>query len=597
MLQNSLVRINQLPPEVLSTIFATITEHPSPLAPVWRASAGPAAWLVVLRVCRYWRTLALSTPRLWTYIRIASVRDDDPAGLARRSLTLSHAAPLSVHVHNPRAHRCSAVYNEMLGQMHRVRELYISGVQSPEDLADFTVLLAPMLGTFVVHLAPRLGHQTTIEHLEVRPHGDDDWHEYPEALLEDELPALFSSHTPRLAYLAIEKFRITPRDIGAFSHLRCLWLRPHTCTLPRDLTLLLDLLNTNPALEDLVIEGAELATPVPPNPHHVHAPVLSANEGTRRALSRSLRRVSLPRLRRVVFTESDAGFVALVLAHLALPAHTAMRLASRSTPRGNTPILPQNVSNLANVAGIRALALQLGGDIEPSICAVSRPSRDAPSGLGPRRRRDGEGLEVDSDDGRAVWISSMTHSDGWLVDRLCPSLPLAQIEELWLAGFDNRPPQQWHATFCALPALATLFFTGANWNAEDWLLALSMGTGATDKHGAEPEGGLRGRPCPGLRELRVRAPAVSLLGPLSLFVQDRARCGVPLQRMHVMFLPSERAEVVDRFTAHASELRRYVGEVVVEVVVVFPKMRLPAVCTEKGRECAYWPSWHDGASY
>ncbi|KAF7797668.1 hypothetical protein EIP86_008868 [Pleurotus ostreatoroseus] len=578
-LRNSLVCINQLPPEVLATIFAAITEHPSPFVQASGPVAVPADWPAILGVCRYWRTLALSTPRLWTRIVITSVLDDDPSSLPRRALMLSRAAPLSVYIHSPRILRDTAVYGEIVKQMHRMQELHISDVQSPEDIGDFAAQSAPMLNTFVVHSSS--SKERHFEHPLAQVPGTWPAGTSNHVHHRDELPALFTSETPRLVHLGLEKFKIALHDLGAFSHLRSLCLRPHAYTLPRDLTLLLNLLDVNAeTLEDLAIADVTLTTLPPPNPHHTPAMTDSPNT----AQAQPLRRVSLPRLRRLVFSKNDASFVSLVLAHVALPAHTSMRIAKcrASGPLGarKHALLPQDISHLENVAGVRVLGLQLIGATERYICAVTPPPRSDASSFS----IDSHISDTSENGGSALWINESIYGDEWLVDHLCPSLPLAEIQELWLTGFDNRPLQEWQATFGAMRALEKLVFTDCSWSLEDWLSALDSLTDNESGHDATFI-------CPALRELHVRGPLARSVGNLSSFVRTRAMYGIPLQRVHVMVAADETKKVVDVYTARADELRAHVKEVVVEVVETFPKMRLPAVCTEKIHQRAYWPNW------
>ncbi|KAJ6553797.1 hypothetical protein DFH09DRAFT_864838, partial [Mycena vulgaris] len=72
--------ILSLPTDVTSEIFARCVDHPERLSPAARAwivskpaetSREPMA-LVLSRICKTWRTVALATPRLWRVIPLAA---------------------------------------------------------------------------------------------------------------------------------------------------------------------------------------------------------------------------------------------------------------------------------------------------------------------------------------------------------------------------------------------------------------------------------------------------------------------------------------------------------------------------------------------
>ncbi|RDX50972.1 hypothetical protein OH76DRAFT_1471309 [Lentinus brumalis] len=96
---NALTLIALLPPELLSLVFVylvrehfeveaarVLATHSSHLNP----SPPPNAWIKISHVCRDWRTTALATPRLWSYIMIT---DNFPV---KQFLARSKQAPLSV---------------------------------------------------------------------------------------------------------------------------------------------------------------------------------------------------------------------------------------------------------------------------------------------------------------------------------------------------------------------------------------------------------------------------------------------------------------------------------------------------------------------
>ena len=74
---NSLLPIGRLPPEVLGEIFVTLmqgyardrTRDVGDYNPLRARPANNVyRWLVILRVCRQWKEIAMSYPRIWSYI-------------------------------------------------------------------------------------------------------------------------------------------------------------------------------------------------------------------------------------------------------------------------------------------------------------------------------------------------------------------------------------------------------------------------------------------------------------------------------------------------------------------------------------------------
>lgn len=63
--RNSLLSINRIPPELLSNIFHFFRACTTVVA---RTLEARRVWVMVTRICRHWRDVALSTPRLWSYL-------------------------------------------------------------------------------------------------------------------------------------------------------------------------------------------------------------------------------------------------------------------------------------------------------------------------------------------------------------------------------------------------------------------------------------------------------------------------------------------------------------------------------------------------
>ncbi|KAI0691997.1 hypothetical protein BC835DRAFT_92972 [Cytidiella melzeri] len=97
--QNRLVPVNRLPPELLRDVFEHLLDpqDPAHLFIPFRQHH----WPVVQSVCRHWRHTAVRTPMLWSYVRVRdrhSYVTEDPSDLASKMFMRSGVAPLTVHV-------------------------------------------------------------------------------------------------------------------------------------------------------------------------------------------------------------------------------------------------------------------------------------------------------------------------------------------------------------------------------------------------------------------------------------------------------------------------------------------------------------------
>ena len=87
--------VKRLPPEVLSEIFMI------------QVDCGDSPW-TLLRVCRLWKAVASSTPRIWRHIKIAEHRKQFDSGTSfqtcltnahfEKALSRTGAAPLSISI-------------------------------------------------------------------------------------------------------------------------------------------------------------------------------------------------------------------------------------------------------------------------------------------------------------------------------------------------------------------------------------------------------------------------------------------------------------------------------------------------------------------
>jgi hypothetical protein len=132
-IKNAHSPINRLNPESLFLVFDT-------LATICFQAHKPYKWMVVKRVCRYWRNVALSFLSLW------SIVDSDYFPQAYLSLERSKSAPISVYLRENSTRR---FIEAVLSHINRIRELDIS----LEEHADW-----PLCSQFMEGIAPVLRH-------------------------------------------------------------------------------------------------------------------------------------------------------------------------------------------------------------------------------------------------------------------------------------------------------------------------------------------------------------------------------------------------------------------------------------------------------
>ncbi|KIM35545.1 hypothetical protein M413DRAFT_32410 [Hebeloma cylindrosporum] len=109
--RNTAVPINRLPTEILTSIFESLQDHHKfddlfPAATEYELSMSHS-WQVVTRICRHWRSVALSTPVLWKNLytkticaspRYGGWNHDIPIAFMRRSFPTSLRLSCNAHV-------------------------------------------------------------------------------------------------------------------------------------------------------------------------------------------------------------------------------------------------------------------------------------------------------------------------------------------------------------------------------------------------------------------------------------------------------------------------------------------------------------------
>ncbi|TCD61504.1 hypothetical protein EIP91_008370 [Steccherinum ochraceum] len=141
---NQEVLIALLPPEVLGQVFLRLVEGVA-------RDRGRYQWLSITWVCHHWRTVALTTPELWS--RIVIRRSSDNVERTKVFLERSKAASLQIIIaHTQELHE---LMPEILAQVNRAESLSLSS--SLETLLEWENALptvAPRLRRLHIRRAP-----------------------------------------------------------------------------------------------------------------------------------------------------------------------------------------------------------------------------------------------------------------------------------------------------------------------------------------------------------------------------------------------------------------------------------------------------------
>ncbi|KZO94024.1 hypothetical protein CALVIDRAFT_529075 [Calocera viscosa TUFC12733] len=114
--------VNRLPREVLTTIFLLASHPPPPYRPPNLAHIPtPHTPTVISHVCRTWRVVAFSTPRLWTDIRVMPLKADKAAFIDFATRCAPHTFALSIRTTHSHLGWVSAVLPTYLPRCHSLR--------------------------------------------------------------------------------------------------------------------------------------------------------------------------------------------------------------------------------------------------------------------------------------------------------------------------------------------------------------------------------------------------------------------------------------------------------------------------------------------
>ncbi|KAI0773103.1 hypothetical protein BD413DRAFT_312492 [Trametes elegans] len=205
--------IHALPGELLLAIFAFYAESLNPFATAsYKSSTGPAYtlntrhgqyWAPLMLVCRFWRSLILTTPSLWNEIVIGK-----QAHWLKLALLRSQRMPLTLIFHANCYSSARAAVALLLPHARRIRRLYLptTALRNDYDKVTFPFFL-PLLRKRMINLEELAFPGTT-----VNPHSSD-----------FAVAPLSATRLPALRILRLPGFAI-PWSPDIVSRLRCLHL-------------------------------------------------------------------------------------------------------------------------------------------------------------------------------------------------------------------------------------------------------------------------------------------------------------------------------------------------------------------------------------
>ncbi|KZV76979.1 hypothetical protein PENSPDRAFT_277300 [Peniophora sp. CONT] len=290
--RNALVRAAILPPEVLARVFEIVRDtdpigHKSLECPIGHKSLG---WFRVLRVCGYWRRVAVQHAALWNKFTLEVVE----SGLWPTFRNRASNVPLDVSLHWKRpVHSYSSdwgTYTEAVANYGEVLAESLPLIQNLRLMADhqpfrrreddnfvsqpsFFEMLLPLLRdtaarlkSIILVVTPRLRSQDDIPLLNT---------------LSGHVLTFLAHHVPNLEYVRLDGFQFPWSAYGNLSRLRHLTLSRairgrDEHNLEYDFTMLVEYLRHSPQLEDVDLDACiPLPHPTPADALPISLPRLT----------------------------------------------------------------------------------------------------------------------------------------------------------------------------------------------------------------------------------------------------------------------------------------------------------------------------------
>ncbi|KAJ7576125.1 hypothetical protein C8J56DRAFT_837411 [Mycena floridula] len=328
--RNSRLAIHRIPPEILSEIFRLTQPHLpsffSSTADNFHDLTGTRRWLDLLGVCRRWRGIVATSPKLWSSV----IHQSDIERYLKRSLS----APFSVNLlpAAPQELKIST-HDSLAVHRRRLAELHFNISDNPAYLTHrFLTRSAPELFSLSVYsLSP---------------------------VASTALPPLFAGQMPRLRQLALAHFVSWPT--GYFHNLTHLALCDQPYHARLSTSMFLDFLEHSPLLEVMILADAG---PIKEDALD-HPPVTAG------------RMISLTALKELNLGIMFPAFaVARLLSHLSIPSNTDIYIISMAQllrlDEGLASFLPSDISHLQNLANIEECVVSRTNGTDHPSAALS----------------------------------------------------------------------------------------------------------------------------------------------------------------------------------------------------------------------------------
>ena len=261
---NTFSLINQLPTEILTSIFFTLQDDASDafheLFPPATAEelATSHSWMVITQVCRHWRRTALSTPTLWKNLDAKKIHPTPLAGwndtIPILLIDRSRPGPLHFNCTIATAQRGEpepeGLYKALWDNAYRLETLRISASGGFIDEAVFNILETPLHLPRLSSLQLRVGGDQAVSRNNMQPELDPG---------EGELPELFGGGPSNLQRLPL--WSLTSWRFHTFPRLTHLSLHNQITT--PTVNQFLDILEVLPSLEVLHLERTGPEIPLP----------------------------------------------------------------------------------------------------------------------------------------------------------------------------------------------------------------------------------------------------------------------------------------------------------------------------------------------